>query len=257
MKSNKLENDSLYDTFFLSQTFDSKQLMSVAKNEVNWVIQKIKLDAGADVIDVGCGTGRHLRAFLDHNLKCTGVDFSKDCIDLAKKNCPEAVDCLFEDDFLKFEKTNKKKYDLVFVSGATVGYSDTDQVNFMYLSSLVNVLKPSGYIVVDFLNEEWANAQFKNRTSFWTESPNHFILDERKFEDRFLYSRKIFIDKVSGAIKSYKDKVRCFSEVEIKQKILSFTKDASEKNVVSVTHGYSDSKFDNKTTALGVVVIKN
>ena len=88
MKSNKLEIDKLYDAFFLSQTFDSKQLMSAAKNEVDWVILKTKLRSGAEILDVGCGTGRHLRAFLDLNLKCTGVDLSKDCIDLAKKKLP-------------------------------------------------------------------------------------------------------------------------------------------------------------------------
>jgi SAM-dependent methyltransferase len=256
MKSNKLEIDKLYDAFFLSQTFDSKQLMSMAKNEVDWVLHKTKLKPEAEILDVGCGTGRHLRAFLDSNFKCTGVDLSKDCIDLAKKNCPEIARDLFEDDLLNFANLNPKKYDLVFVSGATIGYSNDDDSNFKYINTLLGMVKSSGYIVFDFLNFDWASVQFKNRTSFWTENAQHFVLDDRKIEKNFLESRKVFIDKTSGQIKSYADKVRCFSLDEFLDEKLGVLKDSTRFKHVSISQGYTDSQFENTTTALGVLIVQ-
>jgi SAM-dependent methyltransferase len=230
--------------------------MSMAKNEVDWVVEKIKLDAGAEVIDVGCGTGRHLRAFLDRNLKCTGVDLSKDCIDLAKKNCPEIASDLFEDDLLNFANLNPKKYDLVFVSGATVGYSDDDVINFKYINTLLGMVKPSGFIVLDFLNFGWASTQFKNRTSFWAENTQHFVLDDRKIEKNFLHSRKVFIDKMSGEIKNYSDKARCFTADEFLDEELGILKDSTRFKYVSVSQGYTDSQFENTKTALGVLIVQ-
>lgn len=256
MKSNKLEIDKLYDAFFLSQTFDSKQLMSAAKNEVDWVILKTKLRSGAEILDVGCGTGRHLRAFLDLNLKCTGVDLSKDCIDLAKKNCPEIASDLFEDDLLNFAKLSPKKYDLVFVSGATIGYSDDDDINFKYINALLGMVKPAGFIVLDFLNFGWASTQFKNRTSFWTENSQHFVLDDRKIEKNFLLSRKVFIDKVSGEIKNYSDKARCFTADEFLDEKLGLLNDFTKFRLLSMSNGYAEAQFENTRSALGVLIVQ-
>ena len=256
MKSNKLEIDKLYDAFFLSQTFDSEKLMSMANDEVDWVIHKAVLMPEAEILDVGCGTGRHLRAFLDSNFKCTGVDLSKDCIDLAKKNCPEIISDLFEDDVINFVKTNPKKYDLVFVSGVTIGYSDNDDINFEYINTLLSTVKPSGFIVLDFLNYDWTSTQFKNRTSFWTENSQHFVLDDRKIEKKFLESRKIFIDKMSGNIKKYSDKVRCFKLEEFMDENLGLFKDESKFKVVSISEGYSYEQFDAHRSALGVLIVQ-
>lgn len=254
MKSNKFENNKLYDSFFLSQTFDSEQLISQAKKEAQWVLNKNKLAQGSEIIDVGCGSGRHIRAFLDYNLKCTGVDFSKSCIELAKKNCPEIENQLFEDDFLNFEKRNTKKFDLVFLSGATIGYSDTDEVNSLYLKGLANIIKSSGFWVFDFLNLNWAEKQFKNRVSFWTENETHYILDDRKLKDSFLLSRKIFIDKETNDIKKYNDKVRCYTALELQEKIKILL---PSSKIISLTDGYSDKNFDNLMTPLVVLNIQN
>lgn len=254
MKSNKYAIDALYDSFFLNQTFDSVQLFNQAKKEVDWVVSSTKLAKGSEVIDVGCGSGRHLRAFLDHNFICKGIDLSKSCIQLAKKKCPEISSDLFEDDFLNFKKNNNKLYDLVFASGATIGYSDEDSVNRDYVLALFSIVKPSGYLVMDFLNSKWAESQFKNRVSFWSETSDYYILDDRKYEKGFLLSKKIFVDKKSGQIRIYEDKVRCYSPDELILQITNFEPSAT---VISLTAGYANVAIDEKHTPLCVYILKN
>lgn len=254
MKSNKIEIDQLYDSFFLTQTFDSKALLDLAKQEASWVVNKNKIFSGSDILDVGCGTGRHLRAFLDQNLNCAGVDFSKSCIELAKKNCPEIANQLFEDDFINFEQRSAKKFDFVFATGATLGYSDTDHVNSLYLKSLANIVKESGFLVFDFLNLRWAEKQFKNRVSFWSEDQAHYILDDRKMAGTFLMSQKIFIDKKTSEIKKYNDKVKCYTAIELQNIIKALLPNSK---VISLTDGYEDKDFSELLTPLGVLNIQN
>lgn len=42
---------------------------------------------GKDVLDVGCGPGRHARALLDHGARVTGVDISEEMVCAARARC--------------------------------------------------------------------------------------------------------------------------------------------------------------------------
>lgn len=45
---------------------------------------------GVDYVDLACGTGPHMRHFMDKGYKATGVDINQPMLDIAKIRCAEA-----------------------------------------------------------------------------------------------------------------------------------------------------------------------
>jgi ubiquinone/menaquinone biosynthesis C-methylase UbiE len=46
--------------------------------------------AGKSHLDLACGTGPHMRHFIDFGFNSSGLDINQPMLDLAKKRCPEA-----------------------------------------------------------------------------------------------------------------------------------------------------------------------
>jgi ubiquinone/menaquinone biosynthesis C-methylase UbiE len=46
---------------------------------------------GKNYIDLACGTGPHIRHFIDYGYQCHGVDINQAMLDIAQKRCPEAT----------------------------------------------------------------------------------------------------------------------------------------------------------------------
>lgn len=47
-------------------------------------------NAGNTMLDLACGTGPHLRYFIDAGYQCSGLDLNLPMLELAKQRCPEA-----------------------------------------------------------------------------------------------------------------------------------------------------------------------
>ena len=50
--------------------------------EILEIVTKLKRSKGNSLLDVACGTGRHIE-YLQHNFSCTGIDLSQDMLDVA------------------------------------------------------------------------------------------------------------------------------------------------------------------------------
>ena len=70
--------------------------------------------AGKDVLDVGCGPGRHARALLDRGARLTGIDASEEMVAAARENCA-GRGRFFRADFTRV-KFPQKSFDLVNAS---------------------------------------------------------------------------------------------------------------------------------------------
>src|SRR4051794_21497551 len=58
------------------------------ENEVDFIVSALALDAGARVLDVGCGPGRHAYALAERGIEVVGVDISQRFVDLANAGAP-------------------------------------------------------------------------------------------------------------------------------------------------------------------------
>jgi SAM-dependent methyltransferase len=56
--------------------------------EVGFLVEELGLEPGMRLLDVGCGPGRHARAFAARGIEVVGVDISQRFVDLAARDAP-------------------------------------------------------------------------------------------------------------------------------------------------------------------------
>lgn len=257
MLSNKSINNTIYDSFFLEKTFNAPEMLAFSKSEIEWLTAELKLSKSAKILDVACGSGRHLKAFVSLGFKPIGLDRSPDCIKLAKKNCPSIAEQIIEDDFLNFVTNKSSDYDLVFIAGASFGYDSSVNVNLEYLKNLMQIVSPDGRLVIQFLNKSWAASYVKRKLTFWTESPDFYTLDKRTFVGDLLHSEKIFIKKEDSLQKKYVDVIYTFTEAELSDHIQATALKINKSfKVQKISDSFSPKKFDEKSSATPVLILQ-
>jgi SAM-dependent methyltransferase len=99
------------------------------------------------VLDMGCGTGRHLLEFSRRGLECDGFDLSTTMLAQAKMRLSEHNAILSAGNLTDFD--NGKQYDLVVSMFAVMGYLvDNDQL-IMGLKTAAKHLRQGGVFVFD------------------------------------------------------------------------------------------------------------
>jgi ubiquinone/menaquinone biosynthesis C-methylase UbiE len=56
--------------------------------EVAFLVEELGLEPGMRLLDVGCGPGRHARAFAERGIEVLGIDISHRFVDLAAEGAP-------------------------------------------------------------------------------------------------------------------------------------------------------------------------
>ena len=52
----------------------------VHNRQVSWIVRKTRPPRGSKVLDVGCGSGAHLKLFKDNGMSVTGIDFHEESV---------------------------------------------------------------------------------------------------------------------------------------------------------------------------------
>jgi SAM-dependent methyltransferase len=77
--------------------------------------------AARTVLDVGCGTGEHVKHLRDHGLVVDGLDIDPALLTVARRKVPAAQ--FFEGDMSAFDVA--KRYDVVACLFSSIGYLRT------------------------------------------------------------------------------------------------------------------------------------
>lgn len=104
------------------------------------------------LLDVACGTGRHLEQFSRH-LRCAGIDNDAGMLAVARARCPNVP--LTQADMVDFDLGTQ--FDVVTCLFSAVGYAmTTDRLN-QAVVSMARHLRPGGVLIVEpwFQPEQW------------------------------------------------------------------------------------------------------
>ena len=98
------ESGPKWPAFFDSQatTYEENPFVAHTVAEVDFLLKVLPLPAGATVLDVGCGTGRHVREFARRGYQPVGIDRSERMIAVARERGPA----------LRFVAGDAKSFDL-------------------------------------------------------------------------------------------------------------------------------------------------
>ena len=119
-----------------------------ARAWVGAILQRSGLARGAELLDMGCGRGRHARWFAEQGLKVTGIDLSAQSIADAEVYCPGATFSV-HDMRVAFATD---RFDAVVCLFTSLGYSTDRTDDQRAVNGAAQALKPGGLFVLDLLN---------------------------------------------------------------------------------------------------------
>jgi SAM-dependent methyltransferase len=103
------------------------------------------------VLDVGCGSGRHLRAFRARGLAAFGIDLSSVLLKDARRDAHGIESPVARADMRRLP-FGDDRFDLATCFFTTFGYFDSHEEDVGFLRELRRVVRPSGLLFLDLPN---------------------------------------------------------------------------------------------------------
>ena len=120
---------------------------------IDRLIRRLRPEAGATALDLGCGAGRHATQLASHGLNVTGLDLSEASIQTAR---------VAEHDHLRFGRHDMRRpfgtdaFDYVFNLFTSFGYFETPAEHLTVIRNMAQALTAGGRLVLDYLNVRYA-----------------------------------------------------------------------------------------------------
>ena len=134
---------SFYDTWYQDKNYSLET--ETVLNIFNTHNKNFK-----NILDLGCGTGKHAYHFANKGYHVTGIDRSAPMIEIAQKNNNQFQDNV---DFIISDISNfnlNKKFDCAFSLFAVVSYLITNEQLNYFFKSVHNHLNDNGLFLFDF-----------------------------------------------------------------------------------------------------------
>lgn len=143
--------EELFENY--AHTYDKEHFTHGTQQETNFIESEINHNKSKDILDIGCGTGRHAIELAKRGYNVTGIDLSESQLQRARQKADmENVKV----DFRLADARNldfKEQFDLVIMlcEGA-FSLMETDDMNFEILKNAANALKAEGKFIFTTLN---------------------------------------------------------------------------------------------------------
>ena len=261
IKKRNTWHHTMYDSLHASTGLDSSAMRKRAADEVKFVLRATSAGPGTMALDVPCGTGRHSILMADAGLDVTGIDISKACINLAKKNSKRRSNLKFRVGDMAHLDWARGKFDLVCNLFSSFGYFSTDEENLRCLKGMIKALRPGGQLVIQTINRDFLLKIFD--PARWGDDGKMFWLESTRYDSKTKYveSQKILIPKKTQNAHRYYFRMRLYSVPEMKRLMLKAGlhsiqvyggPDGSRVNKTKSTHPiYNWRKYFNLCVAIG------
>lgn len=163
---------------------------------IKWSVQKHKTSPGNNLLDVACGTGRHVK-HLKNNFKVLGVDINPEMLKIARKKVHDV-------DFILGDMKNldlHNKFDVIICMFSAINYNTNHKELKITLKNFYKHLKLGGVLIFDMgLNKEnW----IEGLVSVDTVIDNNLKLAricQSHLENGIFNSKFVFLIKENGKI---------------------------------------------------------
>jgi SAM-dependent methyltransferase len=116
------------------------------------LINLLKPQPDASMLDLGCGKGRHSVYLNEKGFVVTGIDLSEKSIEYCRQFENETLS-FFVHDMRKLFRVNDFNY--VFNLFTSFGYFENEEENYHSVKNACLALKAGGTFVIDFLNSDY------------------------------------------------------------------------------------------------------
>ncbi len=149
------------------------------KDVLNYIYNQVREQNGANVLDIGFGTGILTTQLYNSGFNITGIDFSSNMIDIAKQKMPNAS--LIKWDFSRGlpNEIKNNRYDYIISTYAIHHITDKEKISFIKLLS--NLLNKKGKILIGDISFETRDELEKSKEKYkesWDNDEIYFVADE-------------------------------------------------------------------------------
>jgi SAM-dependent methyltransferase len=116
---------------------------------IDALVERQILNAGAAVLDLGCGAGRHARYLASRGFDVTELDLSEESLRHARAGESATLRFVRQDMRMPF---GERRFDHVVNLFTSFGYFEDEADNLTVVQNIVDSLRPGGSVVVDYLN---------------------------------------------------------------------------------------------------------
>ena len=137
--------------------YDGEVFTKNTEAEIKFLIEQLQLPAGAPILDVGCGTGRHSVGLAERGFQVTGVDLSKGMLAVARRRAEAAAVEVewVRSDAAAFRRTVSFDAAICLCEGAMCLLGPDDdalQRDMTILANVLDALRPGAMFVLNVLN---------------------------------------------------------------------------------------------------------
>lgn len=219
--------------------FDSKYYHILYKNRdekeairfLDNITQYLKITKG-NILDVGCGKGRHAKYFNELGFNVVGIDLSLNSISIAKQK--ETQDLKFHQfDMRKVFKENS--FNLVTNLFTSFGYFDNTQDEQKSINAMSKNLKKDGLLIIDFMN---VKKIIKNLVGEESKEINKVKFDiTREFKDDYILKNINITD--NNVSLRFQEKVHALTLFDFSEMIQK-----SGMSIIDIFGSYNLDSFD-------------
>lgn len=136
-----------------ANTYDKEEFTKGTIQEVDFLESEIEFDRTKQILDVGCGTGRHAIELAKRGYQVTGIDLSEDQLKKAREKAGnEGVEVTFlQRDARDFSFDDPFDLVIMICEGA-FPLMETDEMNFRILQKAERSVKQGGKFILTTLN---------------------------------------------------------------------------------------------------------
>ncbi len=182
---------TMYNKDFAQLTLNSEEMLNIAKEQVDFILDVINAKRSLHILDIPCGTGRHAHEFSKQGHYVTGVDINQDCLSLAQSKSSSVQ---FLEGNMKDLKAFHASFDLVCNLFTSFGYFESEQENLNVLRELKSCLTPSGFLVIEIIDRDYIETHFSptlfEENDFYTCTVNNHWRKDRIFSVHTLKNKK-------------------------------------------------------------------
>ncbi len=193
----------IFDSLYLKTDADVVDDQKITAQEVDLLLDILKIPPESKILDLCCGQGRHAAELARRGFKYVeGLDRSHYLIQKAKTQAKkEMLNVKFREGDARKLPYPPDNFDVVMILGNSFGYFETVEDDLRVLKETLRILKPWGKLLIDVADGEYLKEHFQPRSWEWI-NKKHFVCRERSLSlDRHrLISREVVTNVDKGVI---------------------------------------------------------
>lgn len=184
-----------------------------ATRQIDQILSLAAIPAGAHVLDLCCGVGRHSLELARRGFKVTGVDRTPEYLEQAAAEAKrEGLDIEFvREDMRAFRRP--ASFDAAINLFTSFGYFVDPQEDRRVVDNVYRSLRPGAVFVMDMTGKEVLARVFRERD--WQESEGALWLEERKLHNDWSWIEARWIMFKDGRRDEWKVEHRLYSASEL------------------------------------------